>query len=65
MKAQSGVLSELETDSEFVGYTELKVSSELKAIIFEDQFVEKVDGRRKAQLVFEDTLRRKRWTSGR
>lgn len=55
MKAQSGVLSELETDSEFVGYTELKVSSELKAIIFEDQFVEKVDGRRKAQLVFEDT----------
>lgn len=55
MKAQSGVLSELEADSEFVGYTELKVSSELKAIIFEDQFVEKVDGRRKAQLVFEDT----------
>src|SRR5699024_2026540 len=31
------------------------LSSELKAIIFEDQFVEKVDGRRKAQLVFEDT----------
>ena len=55
MKTQSGVLSELTVDSEFVGYTELKVSSRLQAIIFEDTFVDEVDGKRNAQLVFEIT----------
>lgn len=55
MKAQSGVLSELEVDSEFVGYTDLKVTSRLQAIICEDIFVDEVDGKRKAQLVFETT----------
>src|SRR5699024_5995379 len=36
MKAQSGVFSELEVESEFIGYTEVKASSRLNAIIFED-----------------------------
>src|SRR5699024_10441860 len=55
MKAQSGVFAELEVESEFIGYTEVKASSRLNAIIFEDSFVDEVDSKRTAQLVFEAT----------
>src|SRR5699024_2851746 len=55
MKAQSSVLSDLDVQSEFVGYTEVKSISRLKAILFEDEFVQFIDGKRNAQLVFETT----------
>ena len=55
MKAQSAVLSELDAESEFVGYTEIKSITRLNSIIFEDELVSEVDGRRKAQLVFDAT----------
>lgn len=55
MKAQSAVLSELDAESEFVGYTEIKSINRLNSIIFEDELVGEVDGRRNAQLVFDAT----------
>src|SRR5699024_861423 len=55
MKAKSSVLSDLDVQSEFVGYTEVKSISRLKAILFEDEFIQSIDGKRNAQLVFEIT----------
>lgn len=55
MKAQSAVLSELDVESEFIGYTEIKSINRLNSIIFEDELVGEVDGRRNAQLVFDAT----------
>ncbi|MEY8291307.1 alanine--tRNA ligase [Carnobacteriaceae bacterium 52-44] len=55
MKAQSAVLSELDAESEFIGYTEIKSINRLNSIVFEDELVGEVDGRRNAQLVFDAT----------
>ena len=55
MKVQSAVLSELDVESEFIGYTEIKSINRLNSIIFEDELVGEVDGRRNAQLVFDAT----------
>lgn len=55
MKAQSAVLSELDVESEFIGYTKTKSVSRLNSIVFEDELVGEVNGRRNAQLVFDTT----------
>ena len=55
MKAQSAVLTELDAESEFIGYTEIKSINRLNSIVFEDELVGEVDGRRNAQLVFDAT----------
>jgi alanyl-tRNA synthetase len=55
MKVQSAVLTDLEAESEFVGYTEMSVTSPLNTIVFEDELVEKINAKRQAQLIFDTT----------
>ena len=55
MKVQSAVLTDLEAESEFIGYTESNVISALNTIVFEDEVVKEVEGKRKAQLIFDRT----------
>lgn len=55
MNVQSNVLMELNVPSEFVGYTELTTQSSLNTILFEDEFLDEIDSRRKAQLIFDQT----------
>ena len=55
MNIQSDVLVNLEAASEFVGYETLKAESTLNTIISDDELVDAVDGKRKAQLVFDVT----------
>ena len=55
MNIQSDVLVNLEAASEFVGYETLKAESTLNTIISDDELVDAVDGKRKAQLVFDET----------
>ncbi len=55
MNVQSNLLVEFDTESEFIGYTEIKGKSRLNTIIFEDNFAESIPGNKQAQLVFDET----------
>jgi len=55
MNVQSGVLTDLELESTFVGYEALTTTSKLAAILYEDELLEKIEGRKEAQLIFEQT----------
>ena len=55
MNVQSKLLVDFDKKSEFTGYTEMKTQSHLNTIIFEEEFVDSIDGKRQAQLVFDET----------
>lgn len=55
MKVQSDLFTKLDVESEFVGYNEIKATSVLSTIVYEDEFVEEISSKRNAQLVFETT----------
>ena len=55
MKVQSDLFTKLDVESEFVGYNEMKATSVLSTIVYEDEFVEEISSKRNAQLVFETT----------
>ena len=55
MNVQSEALMDLQAKSEFIGYEMLKTESALNTIISDDERVEAVDGKRKAQLIFDET----------
>ena len=55
MNVQSSVLTELDVDSDFVGYTELTTESKIEAILFEDALEDEVAGKETAQIVFDQT----------
>lgn len=55
MNIQSEVLMDLDVPSEFVGYDTLKTTSTLNTIVADDVRVENIDGKRKAQLIFDRT----------
>ena len=55
MNVQSKLLVDFDKESEFIGYTEMKTQSQLNTIIFEEEFVDTIDGKRQAQLVFDET----------
>ncbi|WP_068779830.1 alanine--tRNA ligase [Paenibacillus sp. GM2] len=55
MKIQGGVLSDLTTKSEFVGYNELNVTTKIVAIVFEDVFVDVLSAGQTGQIILEKT----------
>ena len=55
MNVQSKLLVDFDKESEFIGYTEMKTQSHLNTIIFEEEFTDSIDGKRQAQLVFDET----------
>ncbi len=55
MNIQSEALIDLDVKSEFIGYETTKTNSRLNTIISDDQVVDQVDGKRKAQLIFDET----------
>lgn len=55
MSIQSELLAQINVESEFVGYSELNVTSNLNTIIFEDEFVQKLPADSTAQLIFDQT----------
>lgn len=55
MNIQSEAFMDLQAKSEFIGYDTLKTESTLNTIISDDEQVEAVDGKRKAQLIFNET----------
>ena len=55
MNIQSDLLVGLAVESEFTGYEASKTISKLNTIISEDEIHETIDGKRKAQLIFDAT----------
>lgn len=55
MKIQGGVLSNLTTKSEFVGYNELNVTTKIVAIVSEDVFVDVLSAGQTGQIILEKT----------
>lgn len=55
MKIQGGVLSDLTTKSEFVGYNELNVTSKIVAIVSEGAFVDVLSAGQTGQIILEKT----------
>ena len=55
MNIQSEALMDLKVASEFIGYDAIKAESVLNTIISDDEKVDVVDGKRKAQLIFNET----------
>ncbi|MDN6161529.1 MAG: alanine--tRNA ligase [Atopostipes sp.] len=55
MKITSELLTEIEADSEFVGYNNLKTKSKLNTIIYKDSFVKNIPAKLKGQLIFDKT----------
>jgi len=55
MKIQGGVLSDLTTKSEFVGYNELNVTTKIVAIVSEDVFVDVLSAGQTGQVILEKT----------
>lgn len=55
MKVQGGVLSDFTTKTEFIGYNELEVSSEVIALIADDQFVDVLSAGQSGQVILSKT----------
>lgn len=55
MNIQSDLLVGLAVESEFIGYETSKTISKLNTIISEDEMYETIEGKRKAQLIFDAT----------
>lgn len=55
MKIQGGVLSDFTTKTEFIGYNELEVRSEIVALIADDQFVEVLTAGQSGQVILSKT----------
>ncbi|WP_044479633.1 alanine--tRNA ligase [Paenibacillus antibioticophila] len=55
MKVQGGVLSDFTTKTEFIGYNELEVSSEIIALIADDQFVDVLTAGQSGQVILSKT----------
>lgn len=55
MKVQGGVLSDFTTKTEFIGYNELEVSSEIIALIADDQFVDVLTAGQSGQVILSRT----------
>ncbi|TYA12688.1 alanine--tRNA ligase [Paenibacillus faecis] len=55
MKVQGGVLSDFTTKTDFVGYNELEVTTEIVALISEDQFVEVLRAGESGQVILART----------
>lgn len=55
MQVQGGALSELDIDSQFVGYSNVTAQTKIRAIIFEDNRVEKLIAGQKGLLILEET----------
>ncbi|AZS16945.1 alanine--tRNA ligase [Paenibacillus lutimineralis] len=55
MKIQGGVLSDLTTKSEFVGYNELNVTTKIVAIVSEGAFVDVLSAGQTGQIILEKT----------
>ncbi|WMT40044.1 alanine--tRNA ligase [Paenibacillus sp. D2_2] len=55
MKIQGGVLSDLTTKSEFVGYNELNVTTKIVAIVSENVFVDVLTAGQTGQIILEKT----------
>ncbi|GAA0381712.1 alanine--tRNA ligase [Paenibacillus motobuensis] len=55
MKIQGGVLSDLTTKSEFIGYNELNVTTKIVAIVSENAFVDVLSAGQTGQIILEKT----------
>ncbi|MBU5674390.1 alanine--tRNA ligase [Paenibacillus brevis] len=55
MKVQGGVLSDFTTKTEFIGYNELEVRSEIIALIADDQFVDVLSAGQSGQVILSKT----------
>ena len=55
MKIKSELLTEIDVESEFVGYDKLETKSKLNTIIYEDSFVDKIPAKSKGQVIFDQT----------
>lgn len=55
MKVQGGVLSDFTTKTEFIGYNELEVRSEIVALIADDQFVDVLSAGQTGQVILSQT----------
>lgn len=55
MKVQGGVLSDFTTKTEFIGYNELEVNSEIIALIADDQFVDVLTAGQSGQVILSKT----------
>ena len=55
MGVQNGLLTDIKTESEYVGYDRLTATGVLKDIISDDQLVDKIDANQEAKMIFSVT----------
>ncbi|MDN6730922.1 MAG: alanine--tRNA ligase [Atopostipes suicloacalis] len=55
MKIKSELLTQINAESEFIGYESLETDSKLNTIIYEDEFADKIPAKSEGQLIFDQT----------